>query len=457
MLDTKGDVWILDFGLARADGNDVLTCTGDLVGTLRYTAPERLEGWSDRRSDVYSLGVTLYELCTLRPFISAQSQAELLRRIAEPDTLAPRRLDPSIPIDLETILMAATAKEPAARYLQAELLAEDLHCFLESRPIRARRTSPPERFYRWCRRNPAIALLSAIVVSLLAAGVVILALSNAQIRRESLAREAAIKERETALNAKDEALGKVWLYRGLYEMDGSKETTLANFDKAISLAPHNPDILWLRGFTLGGWERWDEALADMTKARSQLGDSKLITPATRDWFVAILYVAKGDLNGYQAACGEAVEKILAEPNVDERSTLLWMCTVLPDSGVSATRFAQMAELVLPDGDQMPSSDRLLAAGAGLYRADKLLQAQDVLKRCGREMAEGGPTEDSMSIVDANLLLAMTESRLGLTVQASERLNDAINLSKTIKPPCWVSRLQVKLLKQEAETLVDGSH
>jgi eukaryotic-like serine/threonine-protein kinase len=83
LLDTKGDIWILDFGLALADSDDVLTCTGDLVGTLRYIAPERLDGWSDRRSDVYSLGVTLYELLTLRPFFRASSRGELLRQIAE--------------------------------------------------------------------------------------------------------------------------------------------------------------------------------------------------------------------------------------------------------------------------------------------------------------------------------------------------------------------------------------
>jgi tetratricopeptide (TPR) repeat protein len=368
----------------------------------------------------------------------------------------PRRLDPDIPIDLETILLKATAKEPAGRYHRAEQLAEDLNRFLDGRPILARRTSALERFTRWCRRNPAVALLSASVVGLLATGVVILAMSNARIRRESDARNAAIKELQTALSDKDEALGKVLLYRGLYEMDGSQEATLANFDKAMALAPHNPDILWLRGFSLGGWGRWDEALADMTKARSQLGNSKLITPAARDWFVAMVYLAKGDRTGYQAACRETSRKISLEPSADERGTLLWMCTVVPDAGVNASQFPQLAALVLTENDQSPSCDRMLAAGAGMYRAGKLAQAQGLLKEAITKLAEGSPTEDSMSIADANLFLAMTESRLGLAAQAGHHLDEANNLAKTIRPPCWVSKLQVKLLKEVAQSLCDGS-
>ena len=145
LLDAKGNIWITDFGLARTEGDDELTHTGDFVGTLRYTAPERLEGWSDRRSDIYGLGVTLYELLTLQPFFANKSRAELLRRIAEDTPPAPRRIDASIPVDLETIVLKAVAKEPAARYHRAEQLAEDLRRFLADRPILARRSTVIER------------------------------------------------------------------------------------------------------------------------------------------------------------------------------------------------------------------------------------------------------------------------------------------------------------------------
>ena len=166
LVDSSGNIWVTDFGLAKAEGYE-LTHTGDFVGTLRYTAPERLEGWSDRRSDIYGLGVTLYELLTLQPFFANRSRTELLRRIAEDSPVAPRRIDPSIPVDLETIVLKAVAKEPAARYHRAEQIADDLRRFLADRPILARRSTVVERLGRWCRRNPAVASLAATVLALL--------------------------------------------------------------------------------------------------------------------------------------------------------------------------------------------------------------------------------------------------------------------------------------------------
>ena len=129
-------------------------------------------------------------------------------------------------------------------------------------------------------------------------------------------------------------------------MDEGQDATLQNFNNALALAPDDSRILWLRGFTLGGWGRWDEALADMTTARSLLGDSELISPAARDWFVASLYLAKGDRATYQAACREAFQKIPSEHNPDERGILLWMCTVTPYSVDETSQLADVAEVVL---------------------------------------------------------------------------------------------------------------
>ena len=154
-------------------------------------------------------------------------------------------------------------------------------------------------------------------------------------------------------------------------MDGDEAATLSNFDKAMELAPNKPDILWLRGFTLGGWGRWDEALADMTKARSLLGDSKLISPAARDWFVATVYAAKGDRAAYQTACGQALQKIRSEHNPDELGILLWMCTVTPYSIEETSQLADVAEVVLAPNHDAPTRDQLLAVGAALFRAGQL--------------------------------------------------------------------------------------
>jgi serine/threonine protein kinase/WD40 repeat protein len=191
MLDADGHVWVTDFGLAKLEGSDGPTRPGDVVGTLRYMAPERFDGWSDRRSDVYSLGATLYELLTLRPAFDGLSRARLVERIVHAMPVPPRRHDPRIPRDLETVALKAIAKEPADRYPTARALADDLRRFLEDRPIRARRTRPVEHTWRWCRRNPSLATLLALVLGLtvaLAVGSTIVAMQLKQSRDRATAR-----------------------------------------------------------------------------------------------------------------------------------------------------------------------------------------------------------------------------------------------------------------------------
>jgi tetratricopeptide (TPR) repeat protein len=170
LLDTQGNVWVTDFGLAKASGDgDDLTHTGDIVGTLRYMAPERFEGRSDLHGDIYSLGLTLYELLVGKPAFPETERHRLIQQVTSQDPAPPRKLNPAIPRDLETIVLKAIARDPSHRYATAGELAADLKCFVEDRPVRARRVRLPERFWRWCRRNPALASLTAGLVVLLAA------------------------------------------------------------------------------------------------------------------------------------------------------------------------------------------------------------------------------------------------------------------------------------------------
>jgi eukaryotic-like serine/threonine-protein kinase len=173
LLDTEGTAWVTDFGLAKADGSDDLTGPGDLLGTLRYMAPERFRGLSDPRSDVFSLGLTLYEMATLRPAFAAPERAQLIERMLHHEPPRPRTIDRRIPRDLETLILKAIAKEPGRRYQTAGELAEDLQRFLADRPIRARRSNVAEQFGRWCRRNPWLAganIAAAVLSTMLAIG-----------------------------------------------------------------------------------------------------------------------------------------------------------------------------------------------------------------------------------------------------------------------------------------------
>jgi serine/threonine protein kinase len=168
LLDVQGTVWVTDFGLAKAMADsDNLTHEGDLLGTLRYMAPERFRGRSDARSDLYALRLTLYELLTLRPAFDQEDRDQLIHQVTIEVPPRLRALNPEIPRDLETIVQKAIEQDPARRYQDAEDLAEDLRRFLGDRPIKARAVGVLERAWKWALRKPAIAaLLAALVVAL---------------------------------------------------------------------------------------------------------------------------------------------------------------------------------------------------------------------------------------------------------------------------------------------------
>src|SRR4029078_11548965 len=138
---------------------------------------------------VYSLGVTLYELLTLRPAIDGRDRAEILRRVAHEDPAPPRRLNRALPRDLETIILKAIEKDPAGRYQTAADLAGDLRRFLEDRPIEARRGSLPGVAWRWCKRNRAVAALLLVVQLMLALGLAASLLAAGMLRQRVIEAE----------------------------------------------------------------------------------------------------------------------------------------------------------------------------------------------------------------------------------------------------------------------------
>lgn len=184
LLDNRGDAWLADFGLAKvAEANTALTESGNVIGTIKYLAPESLSGKTDHRSDIYSLGLTLYELLSGRSAFDSADRAELLNQIltTEPTELA--KLVPSAPRDLVTIIHKSIERESSARYPTARELADDLQRFLNDEPIRARPISNLERFTRWARRNKLLSFLLLTTFALLSVGLIGSVIANFHFKK----------------------------------------------------------------------------------------------------------------------------------------------------------------------------------------------------------------------------------------------------------------------------------
>lgn len=203
LLDTVGNVWVTDFGLAKVVEGDNLTRSGDVVGTLRYMAPERFRGESSAASDTYGLGATLYELLTMRPAYDAADVQKFVADLSRENPKLPRAVDPSIPIDLQTIVMTAMASEPNDRYKTAGALAEDLKRFREGRPIVARQASLLDRVQKFVNRKPVISTLGALlaVMAMVAAVGITWQWREATTQRD-LAKKQAIRAKEQTNLAK---------------------------------------------------------------------------------------------------------------------------------------------------------------------------------------------------------------------------------------------------------------
>ncbi|HEX4132870.1 MAG TPA: tetratricopeptide repeat protein [Pirellulales bacterium] len=209
LLDGKGTVWVADFGLAKAMEQDNLTQTGDVVGTLRYMAPESFRGQNDARTDIYALGLTLYELVSLRPAFDAHDRNRLVRQVTSAEIPPLRRVCPAVPQDLETIVLKALERDPDHRYRTAAEMAADLQRFLQDEPIHARRATLPQRLARWYRHNPVVARLTAALILVFLAGFAGVTWKWREAERQKLeiaaARNDAVAQREQAMEAKEDA------------------------------------------------------------------------------------------------------------------------------------------------------------------------------------------------------------------------------------------------------------
>ncbi len=250
MLQNGEQLMVTDFGIAKMLDDSGPSHTREFVGTLQYAAPEQFGGHYDLRSDVYALGLTIYELVTLQPAHEARTRPELIGKIQSHSAPDPMAANPSVPRDLATIIGKACAYEPNHRYESAGALADDLRRFLDDRPIDARPVSAVERLWRWCRRNPlnSITAVVAAAAFLVASVVGWLAYvsTNQSLQRERVATQLASKNVEGQIQATRLAQGNLVLaleaFDDLFDSLAGRDRDLVGEGQAIVDVPHVPAI-----------------------------------------------------------------------------------------------------------------------------------------------------------------------------------------------------------------------
>ena len=280
LLSSDGRLSVNDFGLARILEQPGMTMTGELMGSPMYMSPEQITAGRlplDHRTDIYSLGASLYELLTLTPPFPGQQRDQVLSQVIHKDPPKPRSINPRIPRDLETICLKAMEKDPDRRYQTAEQMAKDLRCFVNRHAISARRTGPLEKGIRWVRKNIAMSAMACLVlfVCVVAFGIVYV---------------------EDRRHKRDEALNKV------LELAMNAEFSLQLWEKLDEAIDNGADEIW-RPLMEASRSQLEGDNSDEGKVVSILEEAIKEYPQsnlTARWMLAEARMANGDWEGSAA-------------------------------------------------------------------------------------------------------------------------------------------------------------
>jgi tetratricopeptide (TPR) repeat protein len=454
LLAEDGTPKVTDFGLARRlDLGSAHTLTGAVLGTPSYMAPEQAAGRAREAgppADVYALGAILYECLTGRPPFRGATLGETTLQVLHQEPVPPRKFQPSVPRDLETICLKCLRKEPPKRYASAGDLADDLRRQLDGRSVAARPASRAEQAWRWARRNPRDAALGLVVLLtlLLAGGVwfwhrqgqeahdrqALEALSQAVTLHEQARKggdpDKWAKARELTLRAQvllEEGTGQPGLAEGprsllrqLDEQEGD-DRQLAQLEQIRLGRAH------------AGRREWDRAAACYAQAR-KLGPTSWPMHEGHFWFeYAAVRLLSGDRDGYRAACARMVQRCGKVPLLPGYFVAR-ACTLAADSVEDPAQPARLAETDLKASPQEPwlvTERGALRYRAGAFEEAELLEEQS-LRADGRRGAA----------VVSSLWLALTKQRLGKTEESRRLLGRAAQWLDQARPDFYESELGV---------------
>jgi serine/threonine protein kinase len=310
LLSPDGRLSINDFGLARMLEEPGMTMTGEFVGTPAYMSPEQITAGRvpiDHRTDIYSLGATLYELLTLQPPFTGKGRDQLLAQVLHKEPKAPRRVNGKVPVDLETICLKAMDKDPDRRYQTAGELAADLRRYVNRFAIAARRAGPVEQLRKWVKRHPGIAASLALVV--VAVGVAGYFGYRAHVEEEQRRTEKAEYEKTLQAERRQNALEKAiesalsgdlerarkaiveaeaagvaadqvhWLNGLVQYQRGAFNAAIKEFDSALALKPSvAAQAMLARAYFHTSLQSGDPFSAKLVKAYSDLDTLAPVTP-----------------------------------------------------------------------------------------------------------------------------------------------------------------------------------
>ncbi len=415
LLDCRGTVWVTDFGLASLCDEQDVTRTGDLVGTLRYMAPERFSGAADARSDVYSLGLTLYELLTLRPAFESQQRPQLIRQVLQEEPVRPRAIDARVPRDLEAIVLKAAAREASHRYASAHELADDLRRFIDNRPIRARRQLgrandamvPPQPEHGRAGRDPVDQRRARVGGS----HVGLAGRRGGVGRRAPRATEAEGLAREIRQGLVDLKAAKQLVDRGRAFAAAQRwDDAAAAFTAAIDLRKEYADAWQARADLYARLGLWDLAASDLAQ-EFDIHEP----PVTWRWYCrALLCCYLGDGYGYREACARLRGRFLGTVNTIFAGELVRASVLMPDPGADLGQLSTMAEDIVSVEPETAWMRHVLALA--LYRAGNyprtIEQCTEVLRR------------DAVFGCISHPIRAMAMARLGRRDEALAALAEA---------------------------------